>query len=597
MTEPRTLTELFLESVKRYGTKRAAVREIVDGKWRDFSHQEMARNVKLTALGLRELGIKSGDRVAILSTNGPKWTAADFGCLMAGCTNVAVYPTLPAEQVKYIVAHSGSSAIFVEDREQYDKIQQYRSELPDLNQIILFSGEGDSPEDLSLSDLMKKGQAAEANYPDYESDALRAEEDDVATLIYTSGTTGNPKGVMLTHRNICSNLIAAVKVIPVGPNDSTLSFLPVCHSFERTVGHYLMFNRGVTISYAENMDTIARDLVDVAPTVLIAVPRVYEKIYARVLDKALSGGALKRRIFHWARRTAESWADFKLKNEPVPAFLAGKKKLADRLVFSKLVARTGGRIQFFVSGAAPLSPEVAKFFFAAGLPIAEGYGLTETSPIVCVNPATAIRIGTVGPPIPGVEVKIAEDGEILVRGPNVMKGYFNDQDATDAAIDAEGWFYTGDIGEIDELGYLKITDRKKDIIVTAGGKNIAPQPIENKIKLNKFILNAVILGDKKKFPLVIVVPNIDAIRTWAAERNMGGLSDPELVEHADTVAKLEREVMLQLRGLAGYETPKKVLVTRADFTIESGELTPTLKVKRRVVEANYASMIATAYSE
>ncbi len=597
MSYPRTLTELFLDSVRRYGTKRAALRHIEDGVWRDISHQDLARRVKLTAIGIRDLGIKPGEKIAILATNGPDWTVADFGCLMAGCPNVAVYPTLPAEQVEYIVAHSESVAIFVDDREQYDKIAATRNDLPNLRHVILFSGEADTQGDLSLSDLMKKGQAAEGQYPNYESEALKADENDLATLIYTSGTTGRPKGVMLTHKNICSNIVAAVKMISVGPNESTLSFLPVCHSLERTAGHYLMFHRGVTINYAETIETVARDLIDVAPTVVIAVPRVYEKIFAKVLDQALSGGALKRRIFHWARATAEAWADLALANLPVPTMLAAKKKIADRLVFSKLVARTGGRIKFFVSGAAPLSPEIAKFFFSAGLKIAEGYGLTETSPVVAVNPADAIRLGTVGPPIADIEVTIADDGEILVRGPNVMMGYFKDAEATAEAIDDDGWFHTGDIGNFDEKGYLMITDRKKDLIVTAGGKNIAPQPIENRIKLNKFISNVVMLGDKRRFPILLVVPEVENVKIWAGERNMDGLSDAELINHPDTVAKLEREVMLQLRGLASYETPKKVLVTGEDFTIESGELTPTMKVKRKVVEANYSERIEAAYAD
>lgn len=597
MSDPRTLSELFLSSIKKYGTKRAALRHIVDGEWRDVSHQELARKVKLTALGIRELGIDPGSRIAILSSNGPHWTIADFGCLMAGYVDVAVYPNLPAEQVKYVVAHSECSAIFVEDRAQYEKVREVSADLPNLKHIILFEGEGDSSNDISHSDLMRKGQAAESNYPDYEADALKVGEDDVATLIYTSGTTGDPKGVILTHRNLCSNMLGALKVIRVGPEDSTLSFLPVCHSFERTVGHYLMFHCGVTICYAENFGTVARDMVAVAPTVVVAVPRVYEKIYARALDQAVSGGALKRRIFHWALKTAGSWAELALKKQKIPASIIAKKKIADALVFSKLVARTGGRIRFFVSGAAPLSPEVARFFFAAGLPIAEGYGLTETSPIVSVNPFDAIRIGTVGPPIPGVNVVIAEDGEILVRGPNVMRGYFKDDEATEAAIDKDGWFYTGDIGEIDEQGYLKITDRKKDIIVTSGGKNIAPQPIENRVKLNRFILNAVMLGDKRRFPLILIVPNIEALRAWTKERNMGALGDAALIKHPDVTAKIEREVMLQLRGLANYETPKKILVTPDDFTIESGELTPTLKVKRKVVAARHAALIDAAYSE
>jgi long-chain acyl-CoA synthetase len=426
---------------------------------------------------------------------------------------------------------------------------------------------------------------------------LAVKRDDLATLIYTSGTTGPPKGVMLSHYNFCSNVEAALKVLTIGPEDSCLSLLPLSHSFERMAGHYTMFHSGTTINYAESIEQVPANLQEVKPTVVLSVPRLFEKIYARVLENAMAGSALKRRIFFWARRTAERWADLELAKKPIPAGLALKKKIADKLVFSKLQARTGGRMRFFASGGAPLNPEIGKFFFAAGLVIVEGYGLSETSPVIAVNPLDGVHIGTVGPPVSGVEVRIAEDGEILARGPNIMLGYFNKPEATREAIDADGWFHTGDIGEFDPDGYVKITDRKKDIIVTAGGKKVAPQPIENMIKTNQFILNAVMIGDKRKYPVLLVVPDVEALKKWAADRNMETDNVAAFLAQPDVAAKMEREVMGSLRDLASFEMPKKIGLIEEDFSIERGELTPTLKVKRRAVEDRYKDRIEALYAE
>jgi long-chain acyl-CoA synthetase len=362
-------------------------------------------------------------------------------------------------------------------------------------------------------------------------------------------------------------------------------------------GHYVMFHCGTTINYAESVEQVPVNLQEVKPTVVLSVPRLFEKIYARVLENAMAGGAVKRRIFFWARRNAEQWADLRLADKPIPRTLELKKKLADKLVFSKLRARTGGRVRFFVSGGAPLNPEIAKFFYAAGLTIVEGYGLTETSPVIAVNPLDRLRIGAVGVVVPGVEAKIAPDGEILARGPNIMRGYYNKPEATREAIDEDGWFHTGDIGELDSDGYLKITDRKKDLIVTAGGKKVAPQPIENMIKTNQFVLNAVMVGDKRKYPSLLVVPDIDALRKWAEERNLATEDAASFLRAPDVVAKVEREVMGSLRDLASFEMPKKIALIEEDFTIERGELTPTLKVKRRVVEEKYQDKIEALYAE
>jgi long-chain acyl-CoA synthetase len=596
MRTPQTLTEMFFDAVDRYSSKAAALRYKAGGQWHDITHQALARRVKHTALGLLELGVRPGDKVGIMSANRPEWAIADFGCLTARCADVPVYPTLPTKQAAYVLRDSGVVATFVSDQEQYAKVAASRAELPALKHVITFEGEFEGPGVMTLLALEQMGAAAESRYATYQKDAESVQPGDLATLIYTSGTTGDPKGVMLSHGNFTSNVLSALQVLPVSPEDTALSFLPLSHSLERMAGHYTMFHAGCTIAYAGSIETVAADMGEVRPTVMTAVPRLYEKIYARVLENALAGGGLKRRIFFWAKKHGEAWAEARLAGKPISAGLAFKRAIGDRLVFSKLRARTGGRMRYFISGGAPLSPDIAKFFFAASLPVLEGYGLSESSPVICVNTYQRPRLGTVGPAIPGVEVKIAEDGEILARGPNIMLGYYNKPEATAEALDADGWLHTGDIGEMDD-GYLRITDRKKDIIVTAGGKNIAPQPIENLIKTNKFILNAVMLGDKQKFPIMLVVPNPDAMRAWATERGLPVTDYASLLKHPDARAKVEREVMGNLRELASYETPKKFLLLAEDFTVESGEMTPTLKVKRRVVQKKYAKEIEELYRE
>ncbi len=449
---------------------------------------------------------------------------------------------------------------------------------------------------MPLSELMDRGRAAAAKYPRWKEEALQVKPGDLATLIYTSGTTGDPKGVMLTHGNLTSNVVTASGCIALVDGDEALSFLPLSHVFERMAGHYLLWHAGTLVNYAQSIDTVSADMLERRPTVVLSVPRLYEKIYARVLEGSAKS-PVKKKIFAWARRWGEQWTDLVLAKQPVPGSIALRKAIGDKLVFSKLRARTGGRLRFFVSGGAPLSAEIAKFFYTAGLPIFEGYGLTETSPVISVNTPDAIRMGTVGRPIPGVEVKIAGDGEILCRGPNVMKGYYNKPEATREVLDADGWFHTGDIGELDPAGFLRITDRKKDIIVTAGGKNIAPQPIENRVKTNPFIVNAVMIGDKRKYPVMLIVPNLEALRGWAAERQMSVGDDAALIADREVNDKIEREVKRALRDLAHFEMPKKVLLIERDFSIESGELTPTLKVKRRIVEKNYQKQIDALYAE
>jgi long-chain acyl-CoA synthetase len=390
-------------------------------------------------------------------------------------------------------------------------------------------------------------------------------------------------------------VIATRDSLAVDATDIALSFLPLSHIFER-MGDYYLFAQGAKIVYAESIDAVPANMSEVKPTMMMSVPRLYEKIYARIVENAVGAGGLKKRIFFWARNVGERWADQKLSGRVPGGLLGMQYKIATTLVFSKLAERMGGRMRFFVSGGAPLSPDIAKFFYSAGLIILEGYGLTETSPVIAANNFANFRIGTVGKPIAGVEVMIASDGEILSRGPHIMRGYYNNEQATAEAIDAEGWFHTGDIGELTD-GFLKITDRKKDIIVTAGGKNIAPQPIENLLKGNKYVSQAVMIGDKRKFPIVLVVPNWDQLEAWAGRQNIVWTSRAELLKMPTIHAKMEKEVAKQLVGLAHFETPKKVALLEHDFSIERGELTPTLKVKRRVVDKAYKAMIDGLYEE
>jgi len=592
---PGTLPQLFFGAVTRHD-KPDALQYKVNGVYQPISSRVLAERVRRTALGLAELGVKAGDRVALISENRPEWAIADYACVTSALADVPLYPNLPPEQAAYIIRDSGAVAIFVSDEAQAAKIASVRETCPSLRNVITFAAARHAGADHTLAEIEAMGATVddEARRVAYRAAADAVRPDDVATLIYTSGTTGDPKGVMLTHDNLFSNVMGSAASIPFMKNDVGLSFLPLSHIFERMAGHYLMFHVGCSIAYAESIDTVPIDMQTVRPSLVLSVPRLYEKMYARVLENALAGGAVKKRIFFWARKVAEQWADVKLAGGEPAGVLAFKYRIAQKLVFSKLQARTGGRLRYFVSGGAPLAPEINKFFFAAGLVILEGYGLTETSPVIAVNSPVAFRIGTVGKPVPGSEVRIASDGEILTRGPHVMKGYYNKPGATAEAIDTEGWFLTGDIGEIHD-DYLSITDRKKDIIVTAGGKNIAPQPIENMIKTNKYVSQAVMIGDKRKFPIVLVVPNWEQVEKYAKRKNIIWTDRKQLLTMPTIQLKMEKEVLKQLPTLANFERPKKVALLEHDFSIERGELTPTMKVKRRVIDKTYKSVIDKLY--
>ncbi len=589
-----TLVELFFEAIDRYDGP-DAMRYEAGGVWHSIGHREIETRVRRIGLALEALGLRRGDRVAILSENRPEWALADYAALCVGVQDVPIYATLPANQIVYVLQDSGSKLIFVSTAAQLDKVRAVWSELPALEHVVVFDEVAvDDPRIRTLSSLLELGRAEEeaGRGEGFRERALVASPDDVATIIYTSGTTGRPKGAMLTHGNIYSNTRAVQIEVEITNRDVSLSFLPLSHILQRMVD-YLLFDRGVPIAYVSSFDRVAQSLVEVKPTVVVSTPRVYEKVYSAVMAST----GLKGRLVRWARRVGLRWAEAKLAGRSPSPGVRIQHGLADLLVFRKLRARVGGRIRFFISGAAPLNPEIAKFFYGAGILVLEGYGLTETSPVTNVNTPGDFRFGTVGKPIPGTEIMIAEDGEILVRGPQVMVGYFNDPEATAEAIDADGWFHTGDIGVLDEDGFLRITDRKKDLIVTAGGKNIAPQPIENAIKNSRYVQEAVILGDRRPYPIVLVVPAFDTLVSWARAKGITETQPGELIRDERVRRKIESEVERHLSGFARFELPKKVALLDREFSIERGELTPTLKVRRRTVEEHYRDVVEALYAD
>ncbi len=594
-----TLVEFYFEAMDRF--EEAPAFRYHDGTgWQDLSHREAGDRVRRAAAALRAAGLERGDRAAILSDNCPEWAMADYACLASGVVDVPIYATLTPGQVAYILNDAGAKLVFVADGAQMEKVLEIRDRLPALGQVVVFDPPpGDLPAGVvSWTGFLASGVEAGADRdPDaFREEALSARPSDLATILYTSGTTGDPKGVMLTHRNLSSNVLAASRVLPIDERDVTLSFLPLSHVFQRMVD-YLLFSRGCLIAYARSIETVPDDLKAIRPTIVVSVPRLYEKVYAKVT----SATGVKGALIGWAKGVGERWANAKLAGTTPPLGVRLQYGLAYRLVFSKIAAGVGGRLRYFVSGGAPLAPDINRFFFSAGIVILEGYGLTETSPVTNVNhpgdfPAN-FRIGTVGKPVAGTEVRIAEDGEILIRGPQVMKGYLDRPDDTAEVIDADGWFHTGDVGEIDADGFLRITDRKKDLIVTAGGKNVAPQPIENRLKKNRFFDQPVLVGDRERFITLLAVPDFAALEGWAAEQGIDTGDRRAMLAEGRVQSHLLNEMERELSDLARYEMPKKLVVLDEPFTIEDGSLTPTQKVKRRVVQERMKEVLGQVYDE
>jgi len=589
-----TLCDLFYHSVQTY-PKAEHLKYKKDGTWHALSSDQFRAAVEEVSMGLRALGVEKGDKVAILSENRPEWAIADFATLAIGAADATIYSTLTPAQVLYILNDSESKIVFVSNAAQAAKVAEVRSQARHLRHVVRLDA-APIAGTLHLDEVRAQGREALAgNKEAVHQSAAGIRPEDVATLIYTSGTTGDPKGVMLTHSNLVSNVLAAARVIAgFGPDDVYLSFLPLCHSFERTV-HNFMIHAGVTIAYAESVEKVPENMGEIRPTVMGSVPRLYEKMYARVNEKVANDPPLRQKVFHWAIGVGRRMFRHQVERTKPGALLKLQFAIADALVFSKIKQRVGGRMRLFVSGGAPLAREIAEFFGAAGLVICEGYGLTETSPVITCNRPDRLRPGTVGLPLEGVEVKIAPDGEILARGPNIMKGYFKKPEATAEAIDKDGWFHTGDIGVIDPDGFLAITDRKKDILVTSGGKNIAPQPIENTIKTNKYFAEVVMIGNNRNFPAALVVPNFETLEKWAKEKGLAAGSREDLVKRPEVLAHYQQLVNDLTPDLAQFEKIKKITLIAREFTIEAGELTPTLKVKRRVVEEKYKEMIDRMY--
>ena len=568
-----------------------------DGQWHELTFKETVDWAENISAGLASLGVKKGDRVALISANRVEWAVTDFATMALGALLVPIYPSLLSEQVAYILNDSEAKVVIAADIIQIEKVDEVKDQLKYVKNFYVF----DPPEVLhapwkTFTDLAEQGKAFLKEHPNYVQDEIKkVKPEDWATIIYTSGTTGEPKGAILTHGNFLSNVEGSISVLDIYPEDVFLSFLPLSHVLERMAGHFISMYLGATVAYAESIDTVAENMGEIRPTIMISVPRLYEKIYARVLESVEMGPSSKRKIFYWAMRVGKDYVNRIMNKKSIPFTLNAKYKLANKLVFSKLKERVGGRIRFFVSGGAPLSAEIAEFFTAAGLIILEGYGLTETSPVITVNLLDNFKFGTVGLPLPNVEVKIADDGEILTRGPHVMVGYYKKEADTKEAIDEEGWFHTGDIGVIDNDGFLKITDRKKNIIVTSGGKNIAPAPIENALTMTQYIEQAVVIGDKRKFCTAVIVPAYEAVKNWAKEQGKDINSYGDMLKLEGLRELIRQEIDKVNEGLARYETIKNFIIAREPFSIESGELTPSLKTKRRVIEQKYKEEIDKMY--
>ncbi len=589
-----TLSQLLLNSVKSY-PKEDCLLIKKQGTYTPISTAAFGDAIKFICLGLRDLGLSKGDKLIILSENRPEWTITDFACLSNGGITVPIYTTLVPEQVKYIINDSDAKIVVYSNPDQWKKLEAVKAELPQIKHFITFESEA-PPGVMTYREIQARGEAVAKSQPDiFEKLVDAVKPEDEASIIYTSGTTGVPKGVILTHNNFISNVKTSAELLEFSDKDTVLSFLPLSHVLERMVTFAYVY-KGCTIGYAESVEMVAANLLEVRPHIMVGVPRVFEKIYSKVMDNVLTSSGLKRKIFFWAVKVGKAYGTRKLAGRPIGGFLKFRRNLAHKLVYSKIVEKTGGRIRFFVSGGAPLSKDIADFFYAMGLVILEGYGLTETSPVIAVNLLENPRFGTVGRPIPGIEVKIAPDGEILTRGPHVMKGYYKKEAETKETFEGD-WFKTGDIGRFDEDGFLMITDRKKDLIVTAGGKNVAPQPIENILKTNVYIENAVVIGDRRRFISALIVPKFEKLEDYAKSSAISFGSRAQLVQDRRVVDFLISEIDGATPNLASFEKIKKIAVLERDFEIEKGEMTPSLKVKRNVVEKKYKDLIDALYRE
>ncbi|MBN1154936.1 long-chain fatty acid--CoA ligase [candidate division KSB1 bacterium] len=592
----KTLLSLFMNRVERTGDK-IAILEKIDGEYQGFTYDEFKRRVQKFSAGLANLGVKKGDKIALMSENRSEWVITDLGILSLGAVNVPIYPTITPQQIEYILNNAQVKLIVVSRPKLVQKITKIWKNTPTLEKIIVFDFEdSDANENIiSYQQMLADGENYAAKNPNFFDEAVaNVKSDDLCGIIYTSGTTGSPKGVMLAHSNIYANVEGGLQTLNINESDTFLSFLPLCHVFERMAGFYLAIGAGAAIAYAESIDTVVKNLGEVKPTIMTSVPRLFERIQSGVLKNAEAGSPIKKKIFNWAFDVSDKYMNALFRNK-LNVFLKFRYHIATKLVFSKLHQKVGGNLKYFISGGAPLARDVAEFFFKAGILILEGYGLTETSPVIAVNRETDFKFGTVGQVLPNVEVKIASDFEILTRGPAVMKGYYRDPNATKEVIDDEGWLHTGDLGFLDEDGFLHITDRKKNIIVTSGGKNVTPSVLENQLISSPYIEQVVIIGDKRKYLTALIVPNLEAIQKYATDMNTKFNSIEELIKD-QSVHNLIRSEINRVSGLfARFEQIKRFTLLPKEFTIENDELTPTLKVKKNVILKKYAAEIEAMY--
>ena len=591
----RTIPAMLDAAVREFPRPDCLAYREGDGPYTQLSSERVRERVRDLALGLRALGVQAGDRVAILSENRHEWALADLAALACGASTVPIYATLLAPAVEFILRDCEPSVIFLSTPEQAAKFGAIRAAVPATRHVVTFD-DTDLAGALPFRAVEADGRAASGGRPaDDPSFWGAGQAADVCSIIYTSGTTGDPKGVVLTHANFLGNIENVLKVIGFGPADTCLSFLPLSHVLERMAGYYAMLSRGVGIYYARRFDTLGEDLAVARPSIMISVPRLYEKIHGAAATTATAAGFPKRQIFFWARRVAIRWAEADIDGPPAGPGLRLAHAVADRLVYAKIRAKLGGRIRLMISGGAPLNARVIKFFHGAGARILEGYGLTETSPVLTANTVEATRFGSVGRPIPETGIRIAADGEILCRGPQVMQGYYRQDEATRAVLDADGWLATGDIGHLDDDGYLFITDRKKELIVTAGGKNIAPQPLENSLTADKYVAQAVVIGDRRPYLSALIVPDYAMLRRYADARDLDAPGPAELIAHPRVQRLFQRIVDGINAEHPGFAQIKKFTLLPREFTLADGELTPTLKIKRFEVGRAWRAQIDAMY--
>ena len=587
----KTIPQLFFERSGKWA-EHVVFRNKQAGKWVDIKWRDVEERMLAVASGLMAEGVPRRGTVAILSGNRPEWAYIDFGSMTADIINVPIYPTNTADQVAYILENSGAELVFVENEMQLDKVLSVRKGLPNLRRAVSIEACGRSDDFVTdLETLMKAGRDG-MDRAAVEERTAGIDPEAVATLIYTSGTTGNPKGVMLCHRNLVSNIEALPDFIPIKAGFTDLQFLPMCHSFGRMEVYVLMMHQG-TINFAESIDRIPDNLKEIRPLIFVTVPRLLEKIYEKITTGLETASPVKRGLFNWAMGVGRRVTKDKIAKRSSSPLVMAQLKIADKLVFSKLKDALGGKIRFLNYAAAPLALEIQEFFAALGIICLEAYGLTETSPGISGNKPQDFKLGSVGKPVRDTEVKIAADGEILVRGPQIMLGYWNRPEDTAEALEG-GWFHTGDIGRIDDEGFIFITDRKKDIIITAGGKNVAPQNIENLLKIDPAIEQVAVVGDRKKYLVALVVLSPEWLEQFAAKKGLSG-GPEELVAQADVLAEVERRIVEANRQLAKYETIKKFKLLAEPFSVENEMLTPTMKVRRKNVMQVYNDLIDSMY--